>query len=64
MDIKVEGITVDVMTKALEQAKAGRKHILREMKACDPPPRGQLSSYAPKIVRLKVRGQYESALSL
>jgi polyribonucleotide nucleotidyltransferase len=54
MDIKVEGITVDVMAKALEQAKAGRKHILQEMKLCDPPPRGSLSSYAPKIVRLKI----------
>ena len=39
------------MEKALEQAKAGRQHILREMQACDPPPAKRLSKFAPRIRR-------------
>ncbi|KAL2631818.1 hypothetical protein R1flu_016504 [Riccia fluitans] len=55
MDIKVEGITIPVMRKALEQAKAGRIHILGEMKKCNPPPAGSLSKYAPLIDVIKVK---------
>jgi len=54
MDIKVEGITIPIMKKALEQAKEGRKHILREMKLCNPPPSGKLSDSVPRFVTVKV----------
>jgi len=49
MDIKVEGITLEIMEQALAQASVGRKHILEEMKKCEPPPRNQLSPYSPRI---------------
>lgn len=49
MDIKVEGITLEIMEQALAQAKEGRKHILAEMKQCSPPPRNILSPYSPRI---------------
>lgn len=49
MDIKVEGITLEIMAQALSQAKQGRKHILAEMQKCDPPPRKELSPYSPRI---------------
>lgn len=49
MDIKVEGITTDIMKSALQQAKEGRLHILKEMKSCLDKPRDHLSCYAPRI---------------
>lgn len=49
MDIKVEGITTDIMKAALQQAKEGRLHILKEMKQCLQKPRTSLSEYAPRI---------------
>ena len=49
MDIKVEGITLEIMEKALLQAKEGRKHILSEMKKCHSYPKNELSPYAPRI---------------
>lgn len=57
MDIKVEGITVEVMAKALQQAKEGRCHILGEMAKCSPSPANQLSTYAPRIVSLKIAAE-------
>ncbi|BFI33697.1 polyribonucleotide nucleotidyltransferase [Marchantia polymorpha subsp. ruderalis] len=55
MDIKVEGITIPVMRKALTQARAGRIHILGEMKKCYPPPAGSLSKHAPFIDIIKIK---------
>lgn len=55
MDIKVEGITHEIMRKALEQAKAGRKIILEKMIAVCPKPKKELSKWAPRIVILKVK---------
>ncbi len=52
--MQVEGITLEVMRQALDQAKAGRQHILREMQSCDPPPAKQLSQYAPRIRRFNI----------
>jgi len=53
MDIKVAGITPEIMEKALEQAKEGRLHILDEMsKSINKP--GEFSKYAPKIESLKI----------
>ena len=54
MDIKVEGITVDIMGEALARAKEGRRHILERMRECSPPPRNELSPYAPRILRMQV----------
>ncbi|PSC72537.1 putative polyribonucleotide nucleotidyltransferase chloroplastic [Micractinium conductrix] len=54
MDIKVEGITLEIMQKALQAAAAGRRHILGEMRKCAPEPRGQLSPYAPRIRQLQL----------
>ena len=49
MDIKVEGITLEIMGVALAAAKKGRAHILGEMEACSPAPRRALSQYAPRV---------------
>ncbi|XP_050213756.1 probable polyribonucleotide nucleotidyltransferase 1, chloroplastic [Mercurialis annua] len=54
MDIKVGGITLPVMRKALLQAREGRKHILAEMLKCSPPPSQRLSKHAPLIHVMKV----------
>ncbi|CAF2126157.1 unnamed protein product [Brassica napus] len=54
MDIKVGGITLEIMEKALIQAKAGRRYILAEMAKCSPPPTLSLSKYAPLILIMKV----------
>lgn len=55
MDIKVGGITLPIMKKALLQARDGRKHILAEMLECSPPPVKHLSKYAPLIHVMKVK---------
>ncbi len=54
MDIKVAGITKDIMGKALEQAKGGRMHILGEMGKALTASRGQLSENAPQMEIIKV----------
>ena len=54
MDIKVEGITLDIMRTALEAARKGREHILTEMDACSPPPRRALSPYCPRLLQFKI----------
>lgn len=54
MDIKIRGISLDIMKKALEQAHAGRMHILSKMNEVISAPRGDLSSYAPRLTTLKV----------
>ena len=55
MDIKVEGITHEIMRKALEQAKKGRGTILEKMIAVCPTHKEELSQYAPRIVILQVK---------
>lgn len=54
MDIKIEGITTEIMRKALEQAKEGRLHILNIMNQTISTPRGQISNYAPGIITIKI----------
>ncbi|MDP3298865.1 MAG: polyribonucleotide nucleotidyltransferase, partial [Phenylobacterium sp.] len=54
MDIKIAGITEEIMKKALEQAKAGRQHILDEMTKAMDAPRAELGEYAPKIETMKI----------
>ena len=54
MDIKITGITFEIMEKALDQAKAGRKHILEEMNKAIKSSRKELSKHTPKMETLKV----------
>ena len=54
MDIKINGITREIMEIALEQAKAGRLHILEEMGKAISSPRDEMSDYAPRIVTFKI----------
>jgi polyribonucleotide nucleotidyltransferase len=55
MDIKIEGLTVDIMKEALERARKGRLHILKEMERVLPKPRTQLSKYAPRIITIQIK---------
>jgi len=55
MDIKIAGVTREVMRDALYQAKEGRVHILGIMNQTISEPRGEMSSHAPRIITLKVR---------
>lgn len=54
MDIKVEGLSFEVLTKALEQAKAGRLHILDIMRETIAEPRPELKPHAPRIEMLTI----------
>jgi polyribonucleotide nucleotidyltransferase len=54
MDIKIAGITKEIMGKALEQAKAGRAHILGEMKKALGSARTELSAHAPRIETIQI----------
>ena len=54
MDIKVSGITTDVMRKALEQARQGRMHILGKMKDAIETHRSNISQHAPRIVTIRI----------
>jgi len=54
MDIKVEGVTPEIMRVALEQARAGRLHILDEMNKVIREPRAKMSEWAPSIITLKI----------
>ena len=54
MDIKIEGITPEIMEQALSQAQRGRLHILGEMDKAISAPREEMSKYAPRITTMKV----------
>jgi polyribonucleotide nucleotidyltransferase len=54
MDIKVEGITPEIMRVALAQAREGRLHILDQMAKVLPEPRAKMSEWAPSIITLKI----------
>ncbi len=54
MDIKIGGISKEVFTTALSQAREGRIHILREMLRVLKEPRAEISPHAPKIIRIKI----------
>ena len=54
MDIKISGITIEIMKQALAQAKEGRDHILGEMNKAMDAPREELGEYAPKIETMKI----------
>jgi polyribonucleotide nucleotidyltransferase len=54
MDIKIQGLSLDIMKQALDQARAGRLHILGEMKKALPAQRDDLSAFAPRIVTINI----------
>jgi polyribonucleotide nucleotidyltransferase len=54
MDIKIQGISFEIMEKALQQAREGRLHILGIMDQSLGKPREQLSEYAPRLISMKV----------
>jgi polyribonucleotide nucleotidyltransferase len=54
MDIKIDGITREIMVAALEQARAGRRHILGEMNKVLAKPREKMSEWAPTIITMKI----------
>lgn len=54
MDIKISGINEEILTKALEQARVGRLHILSIMLEKIKKPREELSEYAPKIIKFNI----------
>ena len=54
MDIKIEGITREIMEQALAQAQRGRLHILDEMNRAISAPRAEMSRYAPRITTMKI----------
>jgi polyribonucleotide nucleotidyltransferase len=54
MDLKSQGIPPDVMRKALDQAKVGRKHILDQMAKVLTSHRANISEHAPKIIQMKI----------
>jgi len=55
MDIKIDGITKDIMQQALEQAREGRLFILEQMTKAISTPRVQISDYAPIVTTMKVK---------
>ncbi|MBI2187899.1 MAG: polyribonucleotide nucleotidyltransferase [Acidobacteria bacterium] len=54
MDIKVSGVTAEIMRTALEQARQGRLHILAEMAKTIAEPRTTMSAFAPRIVTIRI----------
>jgi len=54
MDVKISGISSDIMRQALDQARAGRMFILDKMVECLGEPRAEISKYAPRIYSIKI----------
>ena len=54
MDVKISGVNREILKKALDQAKAGRLHILEKMKEAIVTPRSELSPYAPRVVTIQI----------
>jgi polyribonucleotide nucleotidyltransferase len=54
MDIKIEGITKEIMQVALAQAREGRMHILGRMQDAMGTPRTELSAHAPRMIKMKI----------
>ena len=54
MDVKISGVNREILKKALDQARAGRLHILGKMKEAISEPRSQLSRYAPRVETIQI----------
>ena len=63
MDIKVKGLSYEVLTKALAQAHEGRMHILGKIKEAIAEPRPTVKEHAPKIIAMEVPKESSEALS-
>lgn len=55
MDVKISGVSKEILKKALEQAKKGRLHILDKITEAVPEPRSELSPFAPRIYKMKIK---------
>jgi polyribonucleotide nucleotidyltransferase len=62
MDIKVDGLSMDIMRQALEQAKRGRLHILDAMYACIPQHRDDVKPHAPRMVKITIDKEFIGAV--
>jgi polyribonucleotide nucleotidyltransferase len=62
MDIKVDGLSMDIMRQALAQARAGRLHILDAMYECIPSHRDDVKPHAPRMVKLTIDKEYIGAV--
>ncbi len=62
MDIKIQGLTMDIMEQALEQAREGRIHILGEMMKTISEPREQLKPNAPKLIVIEIPKEFIGAV--
>jgi polyribonucleotide nucleotidyltransferase len=62
MDIKVDGLSMDVMRKALDQAKKGRLHILDAMYNCTAAAREDVKPHAPRMVKIIIDKEYIGAV--
>ena len=58
MDIKITGLTTEIMSRALEQARRGRLHSLGEMMKALDAPRKEISKYAPRITTIMIRPEF------
>ncbi len=62
MDIKIEGLSREILAAALDQARDGRLHILGKMNEALSQPRAELSQYAPRIISIKVKPEQVRAI--
>ena len=62
MDIKVDGLSMDIMREALSQAKKGRLHILDAMYECIPAARADVKPHAPRMVKLIIDKEFIGAV--
>jgi len=62
MDIKVDGLSMDTMREALEQARKGRLHILEAMYECMPAARSDVKPHAPRMVKLFIDKEFIGAV--
>ncbi len=62
MDIKVDGLSYEVLAKALEQARQGRMHIMGEMMKTISEPRADYKPFVPRLVQIRVPGEFIGAI--
>lgn len=62
MDIKVDGLSMDIMRQALAQARDGRLHILNAMYECIPEARAEVKPHAPRMVKITIDKEYIGAV--
>ena len=62
MDIKVDGLSYDVLERALEQARQGRMHIMGEMMKTISEPREDYKEFVPRMVQIRVAGEFIGAI--